>query len=176
MKWELARHLRPEKSKGPSQIPPRPMSEVSYAAPDDVDALVAFLGDVRDEIAGGEADFDLLSAVARELAHRVHGVALVVRGAQGIEASMGLRAERHLLSRSHYLHAVWNVVSPDARATGHAKSLLIEGRKFAESIGRPLLIEELTPDITNGKAKLIARHLNQTGAIFRFSPELAEAV
>ena len=159
--------------KGPSQKPPRPLSPVDLAGPNDLDALLEFLAAVRDEIDGGRVELEVMATIARELVNRVRGVAFIVRGPFGVEASLGLRAESPLLSRTHHLRSTWYVVAPEARATGHAKSLLLEGQKLAASIGRPLLIEELTPDIANGKAALIGRHLKTAGTVFCFSPPVA---
>lgn len=156
--------------RGPAQKPPRPLSPVTYAGPGDLDALLAFLASVRDEIEGGKVEGDLIADLADALTHRRQGVAFIVRGPDGIEASLGLYAARPLFSRAHFLKAIWHVVAPEARMTGHAKSLLIEGRKFADSLGRPLLIEEMTPDVTTGKAALIGRHLQQAGTVFRYAP------
>ena len=170
-KWELAKHLRPQK--GPATRPPRPLSEVTYAGPDDYEPLLLFLNDMHDEIDGGRVELDLLADLALDLTHRIGGVVFVVRGPMGIEASLGLRAEHSLFSRTHYLRSTWLVVSQEARATGHAKSLLIKGRELADSMGRSLLIEELAPDMSSGKVKLVGRHLQQAGAIFRHSPKAA---
>lgn len=163
-----SKHFRPPR--GPAQKPPRPPSDVSFAGPTDLDALLLFLADVREEIDGGRVEDILIADFARDLVNRIGGVALIVRGAGGIEASLGLRAEHPLFSRAHYLRAVWNVVAPEARLTGHARSLLVEGRKFADSLGRQLLIEELTPDMAGGKTKLVARHLRPVGTLFRYDP------
>ncbi len=164
---------KPLHRRGPAQKLPRPLSDVSFAGPSDLDALLAFLDGVREEIDGGQVEDGLIAQLARDLVNRVGGVAFVVRGTDGIEASLGLRAEHPLFSRSHYLRAVWNVVAPEARLTGHARSLLVEGRKFADSLGRRLLIEELTPDTAAGKTKLVARHLRQVGALFLYDPVTA---
>ncbi len=170
-RWDLDKRLRP--SRGPAQKAPRPLSDVTYAGPDDLEPLLTFLREVRDEIDGGRVEEDLLRDLAEQLTHRVKGVALVVRGPYGIEASMGLRAEQPLFSRVHYLRAVWNVVAPEARGTGHAKSLLIKGREFADGLGRPLWAEEYGIDLASGKMALIGRHMRQAGAIFRYAPEVA---
>ena len=172
-KWELSKRLRPQK--GPIPRSPRPLSDVAYAGPDDLEGLIAFLYGVRDEIDGGRAEQDLIADLAHELTHRIRGVAFIVRGPLGIEASLGLRADRTLLSRVHFLRATWLVVAPEARRTGHAKSLLIKGREFAVSMGRPLIVEEFTPDMADGKVKLVGRHLEQAGALFRYQPAV-EAV
>lgn len=169
-----AKHFRP--SKGPSYKPPRPLSPVEYARPVDLDDLVWFLRSVRDEIEGGRVDDDLMVALATDLVRCKGGVALIVRGQYGVEASLGLRFDRPELSRADHLRSVWNVVAPEARqSTGHARSLLLHARNFADSMRLPLIMEEYTDDLASGKAKLVARHLKTAGAVFLHEPGTAEA-
>lgn len=160
--------------KGPAQKQPRPLSPVVYATPADLDDLVWFLHEMRSEIEGGLAEEDMMVAVASALVRKAGGgVALIVRGDKGIEASMGLAFEKPLLSRKPRLRVVWNCVLPEYRVTGHAKSLLIRARELADSLGRQLLLEEFSPDPENGKVKLAGRHMTNAGQMFLYSPELA---
>src|SRR5690348_2043756 len=93
--------------------PPKPLSPVGMATADDAEELLLFLRVVRGEIEGGHADGDLIDSVARELAARIGGVAFVVWGPrETIEASLGVRFERPLLSRNYYLRTIWNNVIP----------------------------------------------------------------
>ncbi len=177
--WTNWRRQKPVRtSRGPSLRPPRPLSDVAYAGPGDLDALVAFLLSVRDEIWDGLAEEDLLTELAYALTHHVQGVALIVRGEDGVEGSLGIAAGRPLFSRTHFLRSVWFVVAPEARTTGHAKSLLLKGREFAESLGRPLVIEEIAANPEDGRLKLISRHLKASDTVLRFRhlPTVAEAV
>lgn len=157
-------------TKGPEKKAPRPLSPVSYAGPDDLEPLLIFLQRLRGELEGGRAEEDLVIELARDLVERRGGIVLVVRGLTEIEASMGLLAMRSIFSRSFFFRAVWNVVTPEARSTGHARSLLLEARRFADSVGRMLWIDEMTPNPESGKAKLIGRHLPQAGAMFIYDP------
>ncbi len=170
------RHERPQKdpaTKGPAFPAPKPLSPVRYAGPDDLDDLLAFLAAVKNEIEGGRVAGDLIADLAHALTHRQRGVAFIIRGPSGIEASLGLWAERPLLSHGYFLKAAWLVAAPEVRDSGHTKSLLLEGRKFANAIGRPLLVEEMTTNLANGKAALIGRHLSQAGAVFLYKPAVA---
>jgi hypothetical protein len=169
------KHLRP--TRGPATKPPRPLSPVAYAQPPDLEDLVWFLRSVRDEIDGGRVEDDMMVALVERLVRREGGVAMIVRGQYGVEASLGVRFDHPELSRAHYLRAVWNVVAPEARkSTGHARSMLLHARAFADSIGLPLLIEEYSPDLEAGKLRLIGRHMKTAGAVFLHEPQPAEAI
>jgi GNAT superfamily N-acetyltransferase len=146
---------------------------VGFAAINDYDDLLRFLFEVKDEVDEGRAEEDLIAALVKDFTHRVGGIALIIRGDSGIEASLGIKIERPMLSRSHYLRSVWNVVLPEARLTGHARSLLIAARQFADEIGRPILLEEWTPQIDAPKARLVSRHFKTAGAIFRHLPAVS---
>ena len=161
---------RHEIPRGPAQKPPRPLSPVVHAGPQDCDDLIEFLHEVRDELDRGHADEEMIVALARDLSHYRGGTALIVRGPARIEASMGLAAERPLLSRSHHLRAVWHVVLPEARLTGHAKSLFVAAKAFADSLGRPLLVTEFSPQPNAPKIRLASRHLPVAGALFLHEP------
>ncbi len=177
--WSTWRREKPPRVARPPLLrPPRPLSSVFYADPGDFEPLMAFLLSVRGEIGDGAAEEDMLAEIAHDLTRRIHGVALVVRGEAGIEGSLGIAAGRPLFSRAHFLRSVWFVVAPEARSTGHAKSLLLKGREFAESLGRPLVLEEMAKDPEDGKLKLISRHLKATDTVLRFRhlPSVGEAV
>lgn len=169
----MSRHFQslPKAPPGPAQRAPRPFSEVRIALSHDTEDLVWFLRSVMDEIDGGRAEEDLVVRMACDLAGRDGGVALIVRGALGIEASLGIAFLRPALSHNYYLRAVWNVVAPEARAaTGHAKSLLVAARVFADNMRRPLFIEEFAPTIDSPKVRLCGRHLTPAGAVFVHLP------
>jgi hypothetical protein len=125
---------------------------------------------MREEIADGHADEAVLVALAGALVKREGGTALIIRGKTKIEASIGLKLETPLLSKQNRLRVIWNCVLPEARVTGHAKSLLIRSRELADSIGRDLVLEEITPDLESGKVKLASRHLVPSGRVFVYSP------
>lgn len=160
-------------SKGPAQKLPRPLSPVLYATPADLDDLVWFLHNMRDEIEGGAAEEEALIAIASAYVRKAGGVALIVRGDKGIEASMGLMIEQPPLSSRKRLRPLWNCVLPEARITGHAKSLMLRAREIADSLKRDILLVEFTPDQENGKVKLAGRHMIPAGHVFRYSPETA---
>jgi hypothetical protein len=176
----MTAHFR--RAPGPPQKPPRPFSEVSAATPEDCPDLVYFLRSVREEIGDGEVEDSLVVALAEALTHRQGGIAFVVKGQRGIEASLGIRFDRPWYTQQFRLFGVWNVVDPMLRATtGHAKSLLVEAQRFADKIGRPLRLEELTlrpfetKSINDPKLRLCGRNLKPAGMIFSHFPA-ADAV
>lgn len=158
-------------AKGPAMKPPRPLSPVAGALPEDLENLVWFLHQMRDEIADGQAEEEVLIALARRLVDRREGVALIVRGDDKIEASLGLVFQHPLLRSARYLHVAWHCVLPECRATtGHAKSLLARAKEIADDLRRPLLLEEFNPDPESGKVKLARRHLTPVGQLFVHRP------
>lgn len=88
-----------EYRRGPAQKAPRPLSPVVTAGELDLTDMIWFLHQMRDEIEGGRAEEEVMVAWAGAMARKVGGVALIVRGANGIEASMGLAIETPPLSR-----------------------------------------------------------------------------
>ncbi len=157
--------------RGPAQKAPRPLSTVEYATPLDLDDLVWFLHAMREEIGDGQAEEDKLVALASAMVRSTGGVALIVRGKTKIEASLGLVFNEPLLNSKRYFLVAWNCVLPEARVTGHAKSLLAKAKVLADQLQRPLLLEEFSPDPDSGKVKLAARHLKPFGQLFRHLPE-----
>lgn len=168
---------------------PRPLSPVSHAEPQDIEDLFAFLKSVRGQIGDGDVDDELLASAAWALSSCDGGTALVIRGARGIEGSLGLLADRQPLSRTHFLRAIWLVVAPEALLTGHARSLVLSAMDFANRLGRPLIIEEFSnPDVfasrrtkeyglrfshIDGRVRFLCRHMRPTGVIFSNAPAVA---
>lgn len=159
-----------EYRRGPAQKAPRPLSPVVTAGELDLTDMIWFLHQMRDEIEGGRAEEEVMVAWAGAMARKVGGVALIVRGANGIEASMGLAIETPPLSRRKRLRVLWNCVLPEARVTGHAKSLMLRAREMADSLQCDILLYEATPDPENGKVKLATRHMEKAGHVFLYSP------
>ena len=159
--------------KGPSQRPPRPLSPVAVAGIADRDGLIAFLQEMREEV--GRPDDAAIERVAAGLAGRNGGIALVVRGEDGrIEGSMGIEMSVGGLSRACRLRTIWFAVLPQARLSGHARSLLLAARRFADGVGRPLLIEEMAAQPENPKQRLFARHFPEIGVIYLHQPAALE--
>lgn len=156
--------------KGPALKPPRPLSPVHQAIPDDLENLVWFLREMLPEIGDGTADFERLVAWANAMVQRQGGVALIVRGDDRIEASLGVVWENPILHRDMHMRVVWNCVLPEYRNTGHAKSLIAQAKMIADGTGRPLFLEEFTPDPEAGKVKLARRHMTPLGQLFVHQP------
>lgn len=156
--------------RGPAQKAPRPLSEVAHADPRDLENLVWFLHYMRGEIADGCADEEVLVELATTMVRGHSGTALIVRGNDKIEASLGLIIEKPLLRSSKSLRVAWNCVLPECRVTGHAKSLIARAKEIADNLHRPLLLEEFSPDPESGKAKLARRHLQPLGQLFVHHP------
>ena len=159
--------------KGPPQKPPRPLSAVEHADPRDLENLVWFLHQMREEIADGNADEAVLVELATSMVKGRSGTALIVRGDGKIEGSLGLIFEKPLLRNSNNLRVAWNCVLPECRVTGHAKSLIARAKEIADHLNRPLLLEEFSPDPESGKAKLARRHMKPAGQMFVHMPEVA---
>lgn len=161
-------------AKGPPQKAPRPMSQVDHAGARDLEDLIWFLHDMKDEIADGHADPEELVALASMLVRGAYGTALIVRGNDRIEASLGLVVEKPLLRREPNLRVAWHCVLPECRATtGHAKSLLARAKEIADDLKRQMILEEFNPDPESGKVKLAKRHFKPAGQLFVHTPEVA---
>ncbi len=159
-------------ARGPAQKAPRPLSPVAHASRRDLEDLIWFLHSMKDEIADGGADEAVLVELARSMVRGDGGTALIVRGDKIIEASLGLIIEKPLLRHAKSLRVAWNCVLPECRVTGHAKSLIARAKEIADSLRRPLLLEEFSPDPESGKVKLAKRHLKPMGQLFVHVPEV----
>jgi DNA-binding MarR family transcriptional regulator len=168
---------------GIARRPPRPLENVEVAAEADYDGLMVFLSEVRTEIGDGCAvDGLLLGDLARSLTRRDGGIVFVIKGQRGIEGSLGIQFARPWYTRQFRLQSVWNVVLPEFRGTtAHARSLLIEAQKFADRLGRALVLEELTQRLLETKAiddpklRLCGRNLRPAGMIFAHLPATTAA-
>ena len=167
---------------GPAQKPPRPFSVVETATSGDLTDLIYFLRSVREEIGGGLVEDILMIELAESLASRQGGIAFVVKGQHGIEGSFGIRFDRPWYTKKFRLVSTWNVVEPSLRAvTGHAKSLQMAARNFADQLGRPLYLEELTPmgidmkKADDPKLRLCGRVFRPAGMLFEHVPESSAA-
>lgn len=173
---EVTEHRSIEDASAGAFKEPKPLSPVLIAQPQDLDGLINFLWKMRDELECDDAG--LLIGMAYDLVHRTGGVAFIIK-APKIEASLGLRIERTTpLSRHYLLRSVWNLVHPERRDTGYARSLMVTAKDFAERLGHPILFEEVVPsrmsaprpkkpiEIFGPKIKLCSRHLGLTKVVF----------
>lgn len=156
--------------KGPPQKPPRPLSPVDHAGPRDLENLIWFLREMRSEIDDGAAEIEVLVELAMSMVRGYGSTALIVRGEDKIEASLGLIFDKPLLRRANNLRVAWNCVLPECRVTGHAKSLIARAKEIADNLHRPLVLAEFSPDPESGKAKLARRHLQPFGQLFVHRP------
>lgn len=165
--------------------PPKLPSETAIAKSSDADDLIRFLSGLRREIEDGEVEPDLLDALVTSIVKENNGVAFIIRGQRGIEASIGIGFERRPLARTYRLRVVWNLVAPPVRhSTGHAIGLIQTAIKFADALGRPIFLNASVhkPQIIklkysaepSPKVRLYSRHLPTAGLIFAHFPGMAE--
>lgn len=157
---------------------PEPISVVEIATPDDGDALVLFLTQIQDELSGGRGDIEIACAYARAFAMRTGGAALVVRGHdhdRHIEASIGLLFYREPLERRYHIRSIWNNVIPAARRSGHAKSLLIAAKQFADGLHLDIFVREDAPDLKAAKLIQPRKFLAPRAFVFGYSPTTGHA-
>lgn len=178
-------------------IAPLPPSIAFHAGPQDSEELFLFLYNMRDEVANGGADAELLAEAVRDLVNCASGTAFICRsGAGRIEASIGLFVERIPLVRACRLRTLWFVVAPYARQnsegrnTGHARGLILAAQRFADDLQRPLVIEEhviakqsvdrdsreyrwgfSTTVAHNRRVRLFGRFFQPAGVMFSHNPQ-----
>lgn len=161
---------------------PRPLSSVSHAGPADAEDLFRFLLGLRTQIGDGNVDDDVLADTVWKFATWQRGTAMIVRGDRGIEASIGVKVEPMPLSHECFLRSIWLVVAPEARLSGHAKSLVVAARELSARLDRSLVIQEFGlpsafsdrktgsynlrfPHIDR-RMRFLGRHLRPVGVIF----------
>ena len=161
--------------------PPKLPSETTIANASDTDDVISFLIALRREIEDGEVEPDLLETLVTSIVKENNGVAFIIRGERGIEASIGIGFERRPLAWSYRLRVVWSLVAPRFRdSTGHGIGLIRAAVKFADALGRPLLLSasmhkpqkiilrqtfEASP-----RVRLYSRQLSTAGLIFAHFP------
>lgn len=155
--------------------PPRPLTPIDVATPDDALDLFYFLRYLRWEIGDGLVDDEAMRLMVARMANRDEGVAFLVRGPGGIEASLGIALERPWWSTTHNLRVMWSIVAPEFRARGgHARSLLLRALEFSNRVGRPLVHAELADEMETPKIRLCHRvYKNPVGVLFRHEPDNA---
>ncbi|WP_421696940.1 hypothetical protein [Ancylobacter sp.] len=93
----------------------------------------------------------------------------VIRGANGIEASIGMTMEPWWYTRQLSLNERWNFVHPDHRRTTHAKRLIEFAKWVSDNAaegGIPLIMGIISTERTEAKVRLYKRQLDYVGAFF----------
>ena len=154
-------------------IAPMIQSSVTIAQPQDADAVFALLRGLHQENGIFPMDDDLVRQRVRDACNRDGGVAGVIAGPKGIEASIGLFALSAWYTTALHLEDFWAFVSPDYRGpryAGHARRLLEFAKRCAASLELPLMIGVLSSKRTEAKVRLYRRHFPEAGATFFYEP------
>lgn len=153
-------------------------SQVRLALGDDFGPLLTLLKLKHEE--DGQGRFDegrVLATIVRGIA-RDMAVIGVIRGATGIEASIGLYPAGWWYNTDTYLTDLWNFVHPDHRRTtggrpSHAKLLIEFAKEAATFLKRPLIMSKVLNERTEAMVRLYGRQMSKGGEFFVFSPPVA---
>lgn len=144
-------------------------SDVRLAHPADQEPLVALLEEMHRETGIGRFDADRVRLALQAGIMRQGGVVGVVRGRDGVEASIGLFMGQTWYSSDRHLFDLWAFVSEPFRRTTHAKSMILFAKQAAIDLGLPLVMTVVTNEHTQRKERLFERQLPKAGSIFVYN-------
>lgn len=145
---------------------PNPFN-VRRAVPADADALFAFLMEhYYRESALQPVSEKKVRANIRRCVEMDRGIAGVIDGEDGIEASIGLAFEEYNYTDESHVEGLWLGVHGDHRNTQHAPNLLKFAKWVWQGLDIPMFLEVLTADRLMGKMRLFQRQVPQIGAVF----------
>jgi hypothetical protein len=139
---------------------------VHAATPEDKQALLSFAIMIKTEDALQEVSNDKMEVLVDRCIRRDCGIAGVVRGSLGIEASIGLTIEELDYSDEKHVSVRWLGVHPARRKTDNSARLMGFATRFQEGLGIPLFMEVTTTNALEGKLRWFSRHAPQVGALF----------
>ncbi len=145
-------------------------SVVTPISAEDEDAVFAMLLGLHEENGLFTVDEDKVRGVIREATEQRGGIIGVIRGAEGLEASIGLAVEQWWYTNDWCVSERWVYVVPAARRKNHAKKLIDYARWCAESLGVPLECGIMSTNRTAAKERLYERKLTPIGRYFMWVP------
>ena len=110
---------------------------------------------------------DIVRSYIRMGTEHKGGMIGVIRGGQGVEATVGLFFGREWYSEDRFLHDLWMFVHPHRRDTPHIKNLVGWSKSVAKNLGCLLRLPELG-DEKNGLIRLLDRSTKRVGALFMY--------
>ena len=145
---------------------------VRRASNDDLDELIDFAVALRTEEALQPVSRDKVAVTVARLVAMDGGLAGVIAGEDGIEASIGLEIDHFYDTEAEHLAVRWLGTGPMFRRKNHGARLLgLAGwaqAAISEAAGRsiPLFAELLTTRELSAKLHLYSRSAQQVGATF----------
>jgi hypothetical protein len=146
-------------------------SDVRLAIAGDEDKIVDMLALRHEEDGLGKFSEARTRISVRRGINRDCGYIGVIRHGRTIQASIGLFVSTPWDSEDPLLAEQWNFVHPDHRRSTHAKNLILFAKWASFKLGVPLLMSKFKNEQTAGLAKLYARQLNESGALYLYRPE-----
>jgi len=144
-------------------------SPVRLGVPFDEDPLMALLSDMLREEAIDSIDELKVRMVLRNLLKRRGGVVGVIRGDSGIEGTIGLALDQLYYSSADHLSKLWLYVPVAHRQTSHAKAMLMFSKMFSDSVGIPLIAEEIVMPGTERRLGMVERQMPAFGRVFLYN-------
>lgn len=121
-------------------------------------------------------DEEKMRLLLRQMIPRYWGMVAVVPGkGEHIDATTGLILGQWYFSSDWHLERLWDFVRPEARRSTIAKDLIVFAKQYAENLGLPLIMEQVTNEATARKEELVARQVPRAGGLFRYKPSSAAA-
>lgn len=142
---------------------------VKIASQGDKEAIVDALELKNAEDGYGEFGFDrdLASAVVQIGLNREKAFIGVIKGKNGLEATIGLYAEVPWWSTKYFLQDRWMFVCPAYRKSPHGKDLIEFAKRQASGLSLPLQMTIAITEQTANKAGLYERQFKRVrGAIY----------
>jgi hypothetical protein len=144
-------------------------SDVRLAQPADEEPLMALLAEMHAETGIGRLDPARVRIAIRAGIGRQGGVVGVVRGPEGVEASIGLFIGSSWYSPDAHLFDLWSFVGEPHRRSPHAKSMILFAKQAAVDLGLPLVMTVVSNESTARKERLFERQMPRSGSIYTFN-------
>jgi hypothetical protein len=158
------------------------MNGPRLARPEDADRLFALIVGSEDEWALLPRSYDKVRSVIELAVDRsplfdLDGTRImrpafgVIDGGMGIEGACGLYPTQPWDSNALYLRGFVLYVHKACRRSTHAKALIQFGNTFGDVAGMPVVWEQLHPERTEAKCRLLGRQAKPIGGLFMHEPK-----
>ena len=97
------------------------------------------------------------------------GIAGIVYGENGVEATVGLSISQAWYSEDWHLNELWNFVHPAYRKKGHAQKLVEFSKWCSDNMTIPLVIGAVLNKRTEAKMRMLKRLVPVMGALFLYN-------
>lgn len=145
-------------------------SVVTPITVEDEDAVFAMLLGLHEENGIFRVDEEKVRAVIQQATTQQGGIIGVIRGEDGLEASIGLAVEQWWYTLDWCVSERWMYVVPAARRKNHAKRLIDYAKWCSQQLGVPFENGIMSTTRTAAKERLYSRQMTRIGSYYMWVP------